>query len=116
YCLTCHDVVESAGGLALDALDFNRPEADAETWEAVVRKLRTGMMPPAGEPRPERAALDALAAHLETKLDAAAAERPNPGAPRLRRLNRAEYANAVRDLLHLEVDVATLLPADDAID
>jgi hypothetical protein len=116
YCTTCHDAAETAGGLALDRLDPDHPDTDPHVWESVVRKLRTGMMPPAGEPRPERAALEAFAADLEGRLDAAAATAPNPGAPRLHRLNRVEYANAVRDLLALEIDVALLLPADDAIE
>src|SRR5690606_10766856 len=88
----------------------------AEASEALIRKLRTGMMPPAGEARPDRDTLDAVAAYFETQVDAAAAQAPNPGAPALHRLNRAEYANAVRDLLALEVDAAALLPADDSAD
>jgi hypothetical protein len=116
YCAVCHDDVETAGGLDLTALDLDGAGAHAEVWEQVVRKVRAGMMPPAGEPRPERAALDDFAAAIERRLDAAAASSPNPGAPRLHRLNRAEYKNAIRDLLHLDVDVAALLPTDDAID
>ena len=77
-------------------------------------KIRTGMMPPAGEPRPERDSLEALAGYLERHIDDATAESPNPGAPALHRLNRTEYANAIRDLLAPDVDVDTLLPADDA--
>jgi Protein of unknown function (DUF1592)/Protein of unknown function (DUF1588)/Protein of unknown function (DUF1587)/Protein of unknown function (DUF1585)/Protein of unknown function (DUF1595)/Planctomycete cytochrome C len=114
YCVGCHNGVDRAGDLALDAFDPRTPAAAAETWEAVVRKVRTGMMPPAGEPRPDRSALEALAGYLETHIDAVAEDSPNPGAPALHRLNRAEYANAIRDLLALDVDVQTLLPADDA--
>ena len=93
-----------------------RRASQAPTWEKVVRKLRTGMMPPAGAPRPERATLDGFAAAVEAALDRAAAAAPNPGAPALHRLNRTEYANAVRDLLDLPIDAAALLPADDSSD
>jgi hypothetical protein len=114
YCTSCHDDIEQTAGLTLDHLDVSAPDEEPETWEAVIRKVRTGMMPPAGEPRPSRIALDTFAADLEADLDAAAAQAPNPGAPAIHRLNRTEYANAIRDLLALEVDVETLLPADDA--
>ena len=86
----------------------------AETWEKVVRKLRTGMMPPANAKKPARAAIDEFASGLELRLDRAAALAPNPGATGLHRLNRTEYANAIRDLFALDIDVATLLPADDS--
>ncbi len=79
-----------------------------------MRKVRAGLMPPAGMPRPERATLDGFAASLETPLDRAAALTPNPGSHLLHRMNRTEYANAIRDLLHLDVDATTLLPADDS--
>ena len=88
--------------------------ADADTWEKVVRKLRTGSMPPAGRPRPDAAASLAFVTGLESALDRAAAANVNPGRPAVHRLNRAEYANAIRDLFGIEVDVRTLLPADDA--
>jgi hypothetical protein len=114
YCISCHDQAEKKGGLALDRVDFNRLSKDAATWEKVIRKVRTGMMPPAGEPRPRRATLDSFARGLETRLDHLAAHAPNPGAPALHRLNRTEYANAIRDLLALEVDVETMLPGDDS--
>ncbi len=116
YCLDCHNATDRAGDLVLDADDIAAPSLDTEVSEAVIRKLRTGMMPPAGEPRPERETLDSVAHWLETELDAAAAQHPNPGAPALHRLNRTEYANAVRDLLALEADVTSLLPADDSAD
>ena len=116
YCLDCHNDVDRAGDLDLGGEHLAAPAAAAEVSEAVIRKLRTGMMPPAGEPRPDRRTLDTVAAWLETEVDAAGGQTPNPGAPALHRLNRAEYANAIRDLLGLEVDVATLLPADDAAD
>ena len=89
--------------------------ADAHVWEKVIRKLRAGAMPPAGARRPDRATLEGLAAWLETAIDRAAEARPNPGRTETyHRLNRAEYQNAVRDLLALDVDVSSLLPADDA--
>jgi hypothetical protein len=114
YCTDCHNGIDLAGSLRLDDKDPAAVGPEAETWERVVRKLRTGMMPPAGEPRPARASLESLAAGLETRLDAAAAAGPVAGPSRLRRLNRTEYGNAIRDLLHLDVDVATLLPLDDS--
>jgi len=114
YCVTCHNERVEAGGLVLARLDLDRVGRDAESWEAVVRKLRTGMMPPSGAPRPDRTALDGLAAFVERGLDAHAAASPNPGATVLHRLNRAEYANAVRDLLELPVDATLLLPGDDS--
>lgn len=114
YCVTCHNSRLRTGGLALDRLDLNRVAPDAETWEKVARKLRAGMMPPAGAPRPDRKTLDALEASVEGQLDRAAAAHPNPGRAPLHRMNRDEYANAIRDLLGVEVDATTLLPADDS--
>jgi hypothetical protein len=114
YCATCHNQRTRAGNLALDTLDVSAAARDAETWEKVVRKVRTGMMPPGGAPRPDRATLDGLAASIETTIDGAAGTAPNPGAPALHRLNRAEYGNAVRDLLDLPIDAARLLPGDDS--
>lgn len=98
----------------LDSLDVEQPGREPQTWEKVVRKVRTGMMPPSGAPRPDRATLDRFASVLEDALDHAAAAAPNPGAPVLHRLNRTEYANAVRDLLDLPVDATALLPGDDS--
>lgn len=114
YCISCHDQAEKKGGLALDTVDFNRLSEDSAVWEKVIRKVRTGMMPPAGEPRPRRAVLDSFAEGLETRLDTLAASTPNPGAPALHRLNRTEYANVIHDLLAVEVDAETLLPGDDS--
>jgi hypothetical protein len=116
YCITCHNQKGKAGGLAIDLLNFDHPEKDAETWEKVIRKIKTGMMPPSGARRPDRTALVAFANEIERHLDSAAALTPNPGTPALHRLNRTEYANVVRDLLALDVDVAGLLPPDDATD
>ena len=114
YCVTCHNPRTKAGGLVLDTIDTAEPAAGAETWEKVIRKVRGGMMPPVGMPRPEKAALDGLASYLETAIDADAVAHPQPGRTVLHRLNRAEYGNAIRDLLALDVDVASLLPADDS--
>ena len=113
YCFACHNARTRTAGLALDTFDMARAGDHAEVWEAVVRKLRTGAMPPAGRPRPDRATYDAVVAWLEKALDRAAEARPDPGRPTLHRLNRAEYRNAVRDLLAVEIDVG-LLPADNA--
>ena len=114
YCVTCHNPRMKAGGLVLDGLPVSSAAGEPQTWEKVIRKVRTGMMPPAGAPRPDRATLDSLAAAVETTLDRAAAAAPNPGAPALHRLNRTEYGNAVRDLLELPIDAAALLPGDDS--
>ena len=113
YCLTCHNDRAKTGNLSLTGLDVSQPD-QAEIWEKVVRKVRAGLMPPSGMPRPDRAALDAFAGRLETGLDRAAIAHPNPGSSALHRLNRTEYANAIRDLLSLDIDEATLLPADDS--
>jgi len=114
YCLTCHNARTKSGGLILEGIDTASPASSADTWEKVIRKVRGGMMPPVGLPHPDKAALDAFAAYLETSIDSTAAAHPNPGRPVLHRLNRAEYGNAIRDLLALDVDVAALLPADDS--
>jgi hypothetical protein len=118
YCLTCHSQALKARGtvpLALDTLDVANVPADAAAWEEVALKLRAGLMPPASAPRPDKAARDSLAAWLEHELDRAAAEKPHPGRTEpFHRLNRAEYRNAVRDLLDLDLDVSSLLPGDDA--
>ena len=102
--------------LALDKLNLDRIGEHPQVWETVVRKLRGGTMPPPGLPRPDPAALDALASSLEAALDRDATARPNPGGALLHRLNRTEYGNAVRDLLALEIDATSLLPADDESD
>jgi mono/diheme cytochrome c family protein len=112
YCSTCHNDKMKAGGLSL--VDFNAAEAAArgETSEKMIRKLRTGMMPPAGVKRPDEATLAALASALETKMDAASVATPNPGHRPFQRLNRAEYGRAVRDLVGIDVDVTAFLPPD----
>jgi mono/diheme cytochrome c family protein len=117
YCIGCHNEVDLSGGLAFEGLDRDDVAADAAAWEAVVRKLRTGLMPPKGEPRPARAVLDAMAQGLELELDAAAARSPNPGAKPLARLNRTEYANAIHDLLRFDAGaIASTLPPDASSD
>ncbi len=113
YCVTCHNQRLLTGGLALDVADVSRVGEAPDVWEAVVLKLRGGMMPPAGRPRPDGAALDELRGWLEAELDRAAAAAVEPGRVPTHRLNRAEYANAVRDLLALDIDAEALLPADD---
>jgi mono/diheme cytochrome c family protein len=112
YCATCHNQRMKAGDLLLDAIDLTKVSAHRDVWEPVVRKLRTGTMPPAGMPRPDEAAAARFATWLETRLDADAPAQP--GRPLLRRLNRAEYGAAIRDLLALDVDTRALLPADDS--
>ena len=113
YCFGCHNQRLRTGGLALDEADTTRIGANPAVWEKVAHKLRSGQMPPFGRPRPEKTAVDAFVARLERDLDDAAAAAPNPGRPVTHRLTRTEYANAVRDLLAIEVDARSLLPADD---
>jgi mono/diheme cytochrome c family protein len=115
YCVSCHSPQVKSGGLVLTPQDLANPGEHAAIYEKVVRKLRAGVMPPAGMPRPPKAAYDGFLSWLETELDSAAAAHPNAGRTEaLHRLNRAEYQNAVRDLLTLDVNTADLLPADDA--
>ncbi len=116
YCIGCHNEKAKTAGVMLDKMDIEHVGESAETWEKVVRKLRTGMMPPSGARRPDRSAIDAFTSNLETALDRAASAMPNPGTTALHRLNRTEYANAIRDLLALPVDSTTLLPGDDSAD
>src|SRR5262245_61153344 len=114
YCATCHNQRVKAGGLALDTLDLSDVGAHGAEWEKVVVKLRAGLMPPAGMPRPERSVIDSFAGSLEAALDRAAAARPDPGRTEpFHRLNRAEYQNAIRDLLALDVDATAWLPTDE---
>jgi hypothetical protein len=114
YCVTCHNDRLKTGGLALDRPELANVAAHADVWEKVIRKVRTGMMPPAGVPRPSAAEREALLSSLAGTLDEAARLSPTPGRPLVHRLNRAEYANAIRDLLALEIDAAALLPPDDS--
>ncbi len=113
YCATCHNQKLKTAKLDLTALDLAHPEKDPLTWERAIRKLRGGMMPPPGAPRPPQAAVDTIATYLEDSLDKASAANLNPGSVRIHRLNRAEYTNAMRDLFDIDVDAAALLPTDD---
>jgi hypothetical protein len=114
YCVTCHNTRLRTGGLALDVADPVNVGGNSELWEKVVRKVRAGMMPPPGRPAPSGEERRALVSSLEGSLDRVAEANPQPGRPLVHRLNRAEYANAIRDLLALEIDPAPLLPADDS--
>jgi hypothetical protein len=111
YCFDCHNRDDMAGGRAFDRLSPDRIAADAETWELAIRKLRGGLMPPAGGPRPDGETMEQLASWLANEIDFAVDE-PPAGRVSLRRLNRREYAHAIRDLLALEIDSAALLPQD----
>ena len=112
YCVGCHNDKMKTGGLTLASFDPAHPEQDADTAEKMIRKLRLGMMPPPGVRRPDAAVIDAFVTSLETKIDTSAALHPNPGRRTFQRLNRAEYENAVKDLLDLDVDVNAFLPPD----
>ncbi len=114
YCVTCHNARAKAGGLTLDPAELTQIDRHAEIWEKVIRKLQTGMMPPSGAPRPGRPAIDGFVTAVQAQIDRAAAAKPFAGTPALHRLNRAEYSNAIRDLLALDVDAASLLPPDDS--
>jgi hypothetical protein len=115
YCVSCHNEKLQTAGLALDTINVDHvDDGNRAALEKVIRKLRAGVMPPAGRPRPEKAVQDAFIARTEAVLDDAATRAPNPGRPAVHRLNRAEYANAIRDLLAVEIDTAQLLPVDDS--
>ena len=115
YCVTCHNERLETAGLRLDQIDVANVAEGAEVWEKVVRKLRTGTMPPSTRPQPSAGDRGALVSWLETSLDQAAAAHPNPGRTEtLRRLNRTEYQNSIRDLLALDIDATALLPSDDS--
>ena len=112
YCATCHSERAKAGGLSLANFNAMRAQEQPEVVEKMIRKLRAGMMPPAGAKRPEPATIAALTTALESRMDEQAAANPNPGWRPFQRLNRAEYASAVKDLLRIDVDVTTFLPPD----
>ena len=115
YCVTCHNQRAKTGGLALDGVDVANVGVNPEIWEKVVQKLNGNLMPPGGRPRPDEATYKGLISYLETSLDKAAEAKADPGRTEaLHRLNRVEYGNAVRDLLALDIDVSSMLPADDA--
>jgi hypothetical protein len=112
YCTKCHNLEDYSGGLDIEGLDFAHVDANAAEWEKIVRKLKAGMMPPADQERPDRATMDAFAREVEAQLDAHVT--PHPVAPVLHRLNRNEYANAIRDIFQFDIDAASLLPQDDS--
>jgi mono/diheme cytochrome c family protein len=115
HCSSCHDRDVKKAGLDLDALSSEDVAAHPEVWEKVARKLGARQMPPAGKRRPDERTYLSIVTALEAELDRVAATRPDPGrTPTLRRLNRTEYQNAIHDLLALDIDAATLLPADEA--
>ena len=113
YCITCHNDRTKTGELTLEHADLTDVPKSAELWEKVIRKVRAGMMPPAGMPRPDAATLEGFVGYIENSIDRDAAAHPRPGRTALHRLNRAEYANAIRDLLAFEIDSTALLPPDD---
>src|SRR5580698_1487209 len=113
YCVTCHNQKAKTANVMFDTLDLAQVGKDAEVWERAVRKLRGGMMPPPGMPRPDAATVNFFVTFLEASLDRAALAAPNPGTVALHRLNRAEYQNAMKDVLGVDVDAAALLPRDD---
>jgi hypothetical protein len=114
YCVTCHNDRVKTANLSLQGLDLTKVADAAELWEKVIRKLRAGVMPPPDLPRPPLAEYEGLRDWLEAQIDREAAARTNPGSVVLHRLNRTEYANAIRDLLDLQIDATTLLPPDDS--
>lgn len=114
YCVTCHNARLKTAGLALDTLNIDDVAANAAVLERVVAKMRSGAMPPVGLPKPDKASLTSLIGALDSKLDIFSVSNPNPGKPLVHRLNRAEYANAVHDVLAVDVDVQSLLPPDDS--
>jgi mono/diheme cytochrome c family protein len=117
YCVTCHNETTKSGGLAFDTLDLDGVGANASTWERIILKLRSETMPPAGRPRPDEATYRRTASWLESQVDRAAARNPDPGRTEtFHRLNRAEYRNAIRDLLALDLDVSAMLPADNTFE
>src|SRR5262249_46231263 len=112
YCSGCHNDKLKSGGFSFADFDLAHPEQNAERAERIIRKLRAGMMPPAGAKRPDPVTLKALASSLETRIDLAASKERRVTAPELHRVNRTEYRNSVRDLLGMDVDVSALLPPD----
>ena len=114
YCVKCHNSEDYSGKLDVETLDYSHVDANAETWELMIRKLQAGMMPPKSEKQPATAEVAKFIGELERKLDSS--PHPVAAAPALHRLNRTEYRNAIRDLLGLDMDVSTLLPSDDAIE
>src|SRR5262249_19602971 len=114
YCFGCHNERTKSGNLTLDNLDLAHVADNAEVWEKVIRKLRAGVMPPRTAPHPDSDTYRRLISSLENEIDRVAALRPDPGPmEKVHRLNRAEYQNAVRDVLALDIDASNYLPADE---
>ncbi|NOT63660.1 MAG: DUF1592 domain-containing protein, partial [Acidobacteria bacterium] len=114
YCVSCHNQKKKTAGIVLEGLDFTRVANQADLWEKVLRKVSTGQMPPANAPKPDKAEAGAFVKWLEGTLDHAAAVNPQPGRPAVHRLNRAEYSNAIRDLLAVDIQPGQWLPVDDS--
>jgi len=114
YCSECHNFDDFAGGLAFDLLDTSNLLTDAESWEKVLLKLKAGMMPPLGKDRPGASEVVNFVADVERSIDSGWAAKPNSGAPLLHRMNRTEYQNAIRDLLDLPINAASMFPADNS--
>jgi hypothetical protein len=114
YCAGCHSQRLKTGGVVLEGLDPANAGANPGIWERVLRQVSSGLMPPAGLPRPDKAAVTSFAKRLEESLDRAAAAKPDPGAPMPHRLNRVEYSNAIRDLLAVDTNPGASLPVDDS--
>ncbi len=112
YCMSCHDSVERTAGLAFDEMNLGNTGRNGEAWEAAVRRLTSGMMPPAGAPRPSEGEIREIVQAITSRLDGA---KPTPAPTVLRRLTRTEYGNVIRDLLGLQVDGTTLLPPDPSV-
>ena len=116
YCVTCHNQRTKTAGLALDTMDLTKLSEHADTWEKAIMKLRGHLMPPPNARQPEPVATESLITWLENTLDQAAAAKPNPGSISLHRLNRSEYSASIKELLDIDIDATTLLPADDTSD
>jgi Protein of unknown function (DUF1592)/Protein of unknown function (DUF1588)/Protein of unknown function (DUF1585)/Protein of unknown function (DUF1595)/Protein of unknown function (DUF1587) len=116
YCVSCHNQRAKTANVMFDTMDLEHLSDKADVWEKAARKLRGGMMPPPGVRRPDQAAVNGFVSWLEDSLDQVAAANPNPGRVALHRLNRAEYANAIEDLLGLHIDAGAFLPRDDEAD
>ena len=112
-CAVCHNQKLTSGGVSLADLDFSNVAGNADVLEKVLRKVHSGEMPPAGMPHPDASTSAGFTTWLQDELDREAAAHPNPGRPTVHRLNRAEYSNAIRDLLALDIKPGAMLPADD---
>lgn len=114
YCVSCHNEKKKTAGVSLEGLEYRNVSRNADVWEKVLRKVRTGQMPPASAPKPDAPEVTSFVTWLEGSLDRAAKLNPNPGRPAPHRLNRAEYSNAVRDLLAVDIKPGQWLPVDDS--